>query len=357
LISRKRLLDNLEEYARKYPGLLWAPVLKSNAYGHGLIPVAEILDQANMAFFVLDSLYEAMILRRAGIKSEILVIGYTQAQNIKNTKISNTGFVVTSLEQLRQIVEIATRPIKIQIKVDTGMHRQGVLLEQLEETIKIIKSCKYLVLEGVCSHLADADNIDDTFTKTQLEKWKEVVLIFKDNFSTIKYFHILATAGSVYGEQGVGNVLRLGLGLYGIDSSPRKELNLWPVLQMRSLISSLKKISVGEAVGYNAIYRTKANAVIATIPAGYFEGVDRRLSSRGFFKIKNIFCPIVGRVSMNITLIDVSAVPEIKLNDEIILISDNNDDKNSVRNIAALAGTIPWEILIHLPQHLRRTVV
>jgi alanine racemase len=213
-----------------------------------------------------------------------------------------------------------------------------------------------LKLEGVCSHLADADNVDDNFTKGQLEKWKKTVLLFKNNFSAIKYFHILATAGAIYGNQDVSNVLRLGLGLYGIDSSPKKELNLQPVLQMRSLVSSLKKISAGEAVGYNAAYKTKIETAVATVPAGYFEGVDRRLSNCGFFKIKDVFCPIVGRVSMNINSIDVTAVPEIKLNDEVILISNNKDDKNSVEHIAKLVETIPWEILVHLPQHLRRKI-
>jgi alanine racemase len=356
LISRQRLLDNLGEYARQYPGLLLAPVLKSNAYGHGLIPVAEILDQAKIAFFVLDSLYEAMILRRAGIKSEILVIGYTPAENIKNARMARVSFTIASLEQLQEVAKIITAPLKIHLKIDTGMHRQGITPEQVDEAIKIIKVCKFFVLQGVCSHLADADNIDDVFTKAQLEKWEKITLIFKSNFSSIKYFHILATAGSVYGNQGIVNVLRLGLGLYGIDSSPQKKMNLQPVLQARSLVGSLKKISAGEAIGYNATYRTKTEAMIATIPAGYFEGVDRRLSKRGFFKIKDIFCPIVGRVSMNITSIDVTAVPEIKLNDELILISDNSNDKNSVQNIAKLAETIPWEILVHLPQHLRRTV-
>jgi alanine racemase len=356
LISRQKLLSNLKEYQNKYPNLLIAPVLKSNAYGHGLVPVAEILDKEKIVFFVLDSLHEAMILRRAGIKSEILVIGYTQAENIKNSKFSGIAFTITSLEQLQEAVKIISAPVKIHLKIDTGMHRQGITPEQIEEAIKIIKACKYLKLEGICSHLADADNADDNFTKGQLEKWKKIILIFKNNFSTIKYFHVLATAGAIYGNQDAGNVLRLGLGLYGIDSSPKKELNLQLVLQMRSLVSSLKKISAREAVGYNATYKIKEDAMIATVPAGYFEGVDRRLSNCGFFKIRDVFCPIAGRVSMNITSIDVTDVPEIKLNDEVILISDNKDDKNSVENIAKLAETIPWEILVHLPQHLRRKI-
>lgn len=357
LISKDRLIENLKEYQTKYPNFLFAPVLKSNAYGHGLLEIAQILDKEKIAFFVLDSLYEAMVLRNNGIKTDILVIGYTQLKNIINSKLPRVAFTITGLEQLQEIAKAVKVKIKIHLKVDTGMHRQGILFEQIKEAIDIIKNNKFLNLEGVCSHFADADNIEENFTKNQIEEWKKAIVLFKENFQTIKFFHISATAGVLYNEQSDGNVVRLGLGLYGINSSPIVKLNLKPILQVRSLISSLKTVKAGDSIGYNTTYQIKQPGVIATVPMGYFEGIDRKLSNCGFFKVNETYCPIVGRVSMNITSIDVSAIPNIRLDDEVVVISNNREDKNSVENIAKTIQTIPWEIFVHIPAHLRRNIV
>jgi len=357
LIYEKRLLGNLKEYQNKYPEFLSAPVLKSNAYGHGLVPIAQILDGENIAFFVLDSLYEAMILRNNGIKSEILIIGYTQPENIKSCRLIRISFAITSLEQLKEVAEMTKSKIKIHLKIDTGMHRQGVAIDQINEAIDVIKSNGFLILEGICSHFADADNADRTFTESQIKKWNGIVPLFKENFQTIKFTHIGATAGAFYSGQTEGDTIRLGLGLYGMNSSPFDKLNLKPVLQMQSIITSVKKLRAGEYVGYSATYKAKKDMAVATVPVGYFEGVDRRLSNCGFFKISGNFCPIVGRVSMNITSIDMTSAPDAKYGDKIIVISKNKEDKNSVENIAEVTKTIPWEILVHIPEHLRRTVI
>lgn len=357
LISKTNLLGNLKEYKCRYPKLSFAPVLKSNAYGHGLTQIAQILDKEEIAFFVVDSLYEAMVLRNEGVKSQILVIGYASTENINSSKLAKVSFTVISLEQLQELAKTTRTIKKIHLKIDTGMHRQGILLNQIEEAIKIFKDRQFLQLEGVCSHLADADNTDETFTKFQIDQWEKVVRIFKQNFQTITFFHISNSAGTHYSQQIYANVARLGIGLYGINNLPKAKLNLKPVLQMQSIISSLKIISAGEYVGYNITYKTEKNIKMATVPVGYFEGVDRRLSNCGVFKINNHYCPIIGRVSMNITSIDVSSVPEVKLGDKAIIISNNKDDVNSIENIAKLVHTIPYEILVHIPQHLRRTIV
>lgn len=357
LISRTDLLHNLSEYRRKYPKLFFAPVLKSNAYGHGLVEVARILDKETRAFFVVDSLYEAMILRNKNIVSPLLVIGYASANNISNCKLPDIAFTITSLEHLKSIAEIIRTRVSIHLKIDTGMHRQGILLNQVNETIDIIRSCKYLNLEGVCSHLADADNIDQSFTQLQIDHWNKVIALLNSNFNTVKFTHILATSGLSYHTGAFGNTARLGIGLYGIDPLAPKDMNLRPVLQMRSIVSSIKTILTGECIGYNAIYKTDCEMKVATIPVGYFEGIDRRLSNHGVVKINGIFCPIVGNVSMNIASISVSSVQNIKLDDEVVIISSNTDDPNSVQNTARLINTIPYEILVHIPQHLRRTVI
>src|SRR3989344_490895 len=356
LISKTNLLYNLNEYKKHYSHFLFAPVLKSNAYGHGLTEVAQILDKEKKAFFVVDSLYEAMILRNKEIKSPLLIIGYTSPNNINTCKLSHVAFTVTGLEHLEKITRTIKRKTNIHLKIDTGMHRKGILLNQISASINIIKAHKFLSLEGICSHLADADNPDEINTKLQIEQWGNAIKVFKSNFKDIKYFHVSATAGARYSDLTHSNVIRLGLGLYGINNDPKTEIDLKPVLQLQSTISSVKTIPIGEHVGYGFTYKTSKDTRIATIPVGYFEGVDRRLSNCGVVEIKNTFCPIVGSISMNITSIDVSSVPKITIDEVATIISDDSSDPNSVLNIAKLAHTIPYEILIHIPQHLRRII-
>ena len=357
LIYRENLLHNLNEYKQKYPKLSFAPVLKSNAYGHGLVQVARILDKEKISFLVVDSLFEAMTLRHEGIKSQILVIGYTSAENISNSKISNVAFTIISLEQLKEINNSLKKEKKFHLKIDTGMHRQGIMAEELSEVMKIIQKNRFIDLEGVCSHLADADGDQEYFTNLQIEKWQKNVDIIKQNFQNIKFFHLTATAGLAYADKIQTNVARLGLGLYGINSSPSVKLNLKPALEMRSIVSSIKTIKEGDCVGYNVIYKADKTTRVATVPVGYFEGADRRLSNLGYFKFGNQKCQIVGRVSMNITSVDVTMAPEMKMGSRITVIGINQQDENSVENIAKLVHTIPYEILVHIPQHLKRSVV
>ena len=356
LIYKENLLHNLNEYKQKYPKLSFAPVLKSNAYGHGLTQIAQILDKEKIAFLVVDSLFEAMSLRNEGIKSPILIIGYTSAENIQGDQLANTTFTITSLEQLQEITSRLKSVKNFHLKIDTGMHRQGILLNEIEAVIKIIKQNKYINLEGVCSHLADADNEEESFTQFQIDQWEEAVQMFKQNFTTIKFFHLSATAGMKYIDKFFSNVARLGIGLYGINTASFVKINLKPVLEMQSVISSIKNINIEECVGYGATFKANKAIKIATIPVGYFEGIDMRLSNKGYFKIKDVQCPIVGRLSMNIASLDITVVPDVKLGDWVIVISNNPQDKNSVENMAKLAGTIPYEILIHIPQHLRRII-
>ena len=356
-ISADNLLHNLRSYQRQYPQLSFAPVLKSNGYGHGLVPVAQILDKENITFFVVDSLFEAMILRNERIKSKILVVGYTSAANIKNNKISEVAFTITSLEHLQAIVCAIDRIKKFHLKIDTGMNRQGILPSQIAEAIKIIQDSKNIELEGVCSHLADTDNADESFTKSQIRQWQSIVKIFKDKFPDIKYYHLAASAGVGYADFPMGSAVRLGLGLYGLNASPLAKLDLKPVLRIQSIIGSVKTAFANEFIGYGLTYKTDKTIKIATVPVGYYEGIDRRLSNKGFLKIGDCFCPIVGRVSMNITTLDVSAVSGVGLGEKVIVVSDDRNDKNSVANMAELAQTIPYEILVHIPPHLRRVIM
>jgi alanine racemase len=311
LIYRDNLLHNLRIFRESSPKLQIAPVLKSNAYGHGLKEVASILDGEGIPFFVVDSYFEALILRREGIKSEILVIGFTHPENICQNRLKNITFAVVGMEQLREIAKNLERPTNFHLKIDTGMHRQGISPGEINEAITLINKNANINLSGICSHLADADNSNEAQTAGQIERWNKIVDVFKANFAGIKYFHLSASAGARFADKINANVMRLGLGLYGIDSNGKSDLK--PALEMKSVISRIKDVSAGSGVGYNFTFRAFRRMKVAAVPVGYFEGVDRRLSNKGFFKIGSVFCPIVGRVSMNISIIDAGAIPNIKM--------------------------------------------
>ena len=356
LVFKSRLLENLSVFQKQFSKVSFAPVLKSNAYGHGLFEVAKILQNSNVPFFVVDSLYEAHLLKNKGIKKSILIIGFTTFEQVKSINVNNIAITVVSLGQLEEFAKNLKRKTVFHLKIDTGMHRQGILQKDFEKTCELIGSNKNIIVEGLCSHFADADGENEEFTNQQIENWHKAIKFFKEKFSSIKYLHISNSAGVKFLNKIDANVVRLGIGLYGFDQSG-KILGLNPVLEMRTVVSGIKDIQVNEYVGYNTTFQADKPMKIATLPVGYFEGVDRRLSNIGFVKIHGQFCKILGRVSMNIISVDATSIANVKVGDEATIISSESEDKNSIINIAKDCKTIPYEILVHVPQHLRRDII
>lgn len=354
-IMEQNLLHNFLEFQKAVPKFGLAPVLKSNAYGHGLKEVSGILKKVKCSFLAVDSLYEALELKKHGNNHQVLVIGFVFPEQIKNQTFKNISFTITSLSQLEALEGLST-DVRIHLKIDTGMNRQGLGLDQVNQAINVLKNNPHLKFEGLCSHLADADGEEESFTLKQIEIWNSLVEKFKVNFNEIKYLHVSATAGFRFLSKIQANVLRLGLGLYGFNTLGLN-LSLKPVLELQSYVVGVKQLKAGESVGYSHTFTASKDMQIAVLPLGYFEGVDRRLSNLGFVKIKGTECAILGRVSMNITTCDVSKVSNVKFLDPVTVISLNPKDLNSVENIAKLCQTIPYEILVHIPQHLRRMVI
>lgn len=357
-VSKQAIINNLNFFRKEYVSLAFAPVLKSNAYGHGILPVAKVLDKMRLPFFVVDSFFEALVLRRAGIKTNILVIGYANLGQIEAGKrLANCSYTISNIEELWEISQNLKREVNFHLKIDTGMGRQGILPSQIRTALELIISNPGIKLIGVCSHLADADNEDETFTNKQAELWNKCVAIFKNKFPAIKFWHVLASTGLRHYKKFISNVCRLGLGLYGFSLFLNDHKHLQPALELKTSISSVKQIAAGAKVGYNITYTASQPTIIATVPVGYNEGVDRRLSNNGYFKIKDRFCPILGKVSMNITVIDVSNVANIQVGTPVTVISARPQDENSIMNFAKRCHTIPYEILVHIPSNLRRIVI
>lgn len=355
-ISRERLLHNLHTYQSAYPDLKVAPMLKSNAYGHGLCLVAELLDREDIAFFAVDSYFEARRLREGGIRTKILVMGYVRPEYIARNGLYDTEYTITDLEQLREVSRAAERPVHLHLKLDTGMHRNGILEADLVEAIELVRANPNLIVSGICSHLADADNPDPTFSHGQLEIWGRARLLLEDAFPSIEYRHLSATKGMRFREHATMDVARIGMGLFGYDTSPDASHPLLPVLSMHSSITSIREIQKGESVGYGAIFTASRPSRIATVPVGYFEGIDRGLSDKGAFSVRGTLCPIAGRVSMNMSSIDITDVPEAVRGDRVTVISNESNDHNSVRSMARMLDTTPYVLFVHIPEHLARIV-
>ena len=360
-ISRSRLLHNLNEFRKLAPDGSVAPVLKSNAYGHGLFEVASILEhEKDIPFFIVDSYFEAVALRAKHIQTPILIIGYTRPETIVESRLKDVSFTVTGLETLEAIKE-AHGSISIHLKIDTGMHRQGILPEEADKAISLIKANPHLFLEGICTHLNDADNSDYSYTRNQIALWNGLAKKFRDAFPTLRYVHASATDGHQFTETIDANVSRLGIGLYGLSENQEisKKAGLQPVMSVKTIITGVKRLKRGETVGYGNTFKAEKDMMIATIPFGYFEGLDRRLSNKGAVEVgqSKVLCPIVGRVSMNITTIDVSTASNAKIGDEVIVIGDDPAKKNSFAEIAELCDTITYEGAVRIPEHLKRSVV
>jgi len=366
-ISRSRLIHNLEEFIRIAPENRVAPVLKSNAYGHGLLEVAGIIDAyrnrgnaARIPFLVVDSYFEARALRLHKVRAPILVIGFTRPDDIVSSRLKDVSFTVTSLDMLHALTRSGS-PVSVHLKIDIGMGRQGIRREELDVALDMIKKNSHLKLVGICSHFSDADENDASVTLDQIAIWNSCVQKIKKEISTIKFIHVSNSYGHRFVQEAYANVSRLGIGLYGLVENDMfdPKLDLKPVLSMKSIVTGIKKIRNGETVGYNGTFKADKEMVVATIPVGYYEGVDRKLSNKGTLLVgeSRIPCRIVGRVSMNITVIDITEAYGTKIGTEVTVISNQTEDVNSITNMAKVAGTIPYEIVVHAPSSLRRVVV
>lgn len=359
-ISRKNLVHNHQALQQLQPQAKICPVLKSNAYGHGLTTVAPMFDKLDCPYLIVDSLYEAYELYKLKVKTPILILGYTSPKNYSVKKLP-FHFTVFDLKTA-QMLNKYQPGCSVHIFVDTGMHREGVSLEKLPQFVKEVKKLDNINITGLCSHLADADNPrSQKHTNFQVEQFHTALEILQTNDINPQWKHISASAGVFKIEDPIFTMIRAGLASYGIHPLGLQDekfstTTFRPILEFCTTIAQIKKIKKGGKVGYNCTFTAKKDMTVAVLPAGYNDGIDRQLSNKGLVKIGKHFCPILGRVSMNITSVDITSLSNAKVGDKVIIFSQNNDDKNSITNSAKMAHTIPYELLVHFPESTKRKV-
>jgi alanine racemase len=251
---------------------------------------------------------------------------------------------------------------EIHVKIDTGMGRIGVRFDEVREFVEVLKLLKNLSVEGLMTHFAAADNLSENdFTNNQIKRFEDAVKIFEENGFRPKYKDLANSPGAVAHENARGNMVRLGGVLYGLsDDVLPKEIvkpELKPVMSLLTRIAHLKKVPKGETLGYGRTFTTQRTSMIATIPIGYEDGYRRSLSNIGRVIINDSFAPIVGRISMDWTIIDVTEVPDVKVNDRVILIGEQNNLKIMAEEIAEQIGTISYEITCGINRRVARDYV
>ncbi|PIR89360.1 MAG: alanine racemase [Candidatus Harrisonbacteria bacterium CG10_big_fil_rev_8_21_14_0_10_40_38] len=364
-IKKSALENNIKQFRKLIPNKtqLWS-VVKSNAYGHGLTTFAKLAEDAGVDGFCVDSVVEGAKLRETGIKKPILVLGPTVAPNgfLIEAAANDITVTVSTEEGLVQIEQAKAKP-KFHIKVDTGMHRQGFYPNDLLKILKKIKSPIRDSFTGLYTHFASAKDISyPTYTDGQFKKFKEAIKHCESaGFKNLTY-HSAATGGTLVNTKYTEDVVRIGIGLYGLWPSGELEtqlsdkISLKPVLSWRAIISEIKEVEKGHYIGYDLTERATKKTKLAVIPIGYWHGFDRSLSGIGNVLIAGKRAKVMGRVSMDLIVVDVSGIT-CKVGDTATLIGSSGSDEIPAGEMARFANTTHYETITRINPLIERIVV
>ncbi len=352
-IDLNALSHNLAEVKKRVGKRSIIPIVKANAYGHGLIEVSRYLIQEGISMIGVAFTEEAIELREAGIRSPILVL--FDREKIDAYLKYNLIPTVFDFKTANRFSEEAYKQgllLPVHIKIDTGMGRIGLDIKSAEETIMRIIRLKNIKAEGLMSHLSEADLEDRDFTLYQIQRFKTLINSIKRKGITFKYLHIANSAGILRFSESYLNTVRPGIMLYGYGCSDRD--NLKPVLSLKSKILHLKKVPSHTSISYGRTFMTTRKSIIATLPLGYADGYSRRLSNCGEVLINERRAPVVGRVCMDTLMVDVTDIPYITIDSEVILIGSSGKERITAKDIADKIGTIPYEVLTSVGQRIKR---
>lgn len=338
-------------------------VIKADAYGHGDAHIARWLSEQGCRLFAVSNIDEAVGLRNAGIKGEILILGYTSPKYAKTLSYLDLSQAIVSEEYAEALSQTGQR-VKCQFAIDTGMNRIGLDGDNTGSCEEIIR--KYsdsLIVEGLFTHLcvADTDSEDaKEFTYGQIRKFKVVADAVAD--LKLPYVHCCNSAGGLYylknssEFEGIGKIVRLGIVLYGLKPDVDNHLpnGVKPAMTWKSVVSMVKNVHPGETIGYGRTFMVKKEMKVATVTTGYADGLNRLLSNKGFVMINGYKAPIVGRICMDQTLVDVTEIPDVKMGTEVVIIGKSGDLTYTADDMAQDLGTIGYEVICSITKRVQR---
>jgi len=360
-ISKKSLQNNIHQFQKLIGGKVkLMAVIKANAYGHGLIETTKIIVGASVSWIGVDSVDEAIELRKAGIKAPILILGYTLLSRLKDVvkyDLRQTVYNEETIEALK------TKPVKVHLKIETGTSRQGVEKEELLKLVNLIKKYPQIEIEGAHTHYA---NIEDTtnhsYAQQQIKRFKQAIELLEKNGIKVPIKHTACSAAIILFPKTYFDMVRLGISMYGLWPSKEtfisakeknRKVELEPVLTWKTRVVQIKNIKAGTPIGYGLTEKASRDSKIAILPVGYRDGYDRKLSRTADVLIKGKRCKVLGRVCMNMIIVDVNHISDIRLEDEVVLLGH----EITADELAQKIGTINYEVVTRINPLIPRIIV
>ena len=367
-LSKKNLIHNiksLQSITNKNTKI--AVAIKGNAYGHGQNQIASILERY-VDYFLVNSIEELELLRKVS-KKKTFILGYVAKSDLHRLLKLNDILSVFTIAEMKEINKIAEKlKIKqeIHIPIDAYLGREGFLEEQWPTLFTELKKLKNLKFTGIYAHFANIeDSVNLVHAKKQIAKYEKAVNLAKEfGFKNLQT-HISATSGLLVYENGTGinSIVRLGVGVYGMWPSEdikikyKNKIELHPVLSWKTKIAQIKTLPSGHSVGYGLTYKTTKHTKIAVIPQGYADGFDRRFSNNGCVLINGTRCKILGRISMNMFVVDINHLKNVSVEDEVVILGKQKKDEITAFEMAEKIGTINYEITTRISPLLDKIVV
>jgi alanine racemase len=371
-VSAAALRGNLTEFRRRIgPDVRLGAVVKSNAYGHGMLEVAALACRNGADWLCVNNVDEAVRLRDAGHDAPVLIMGYVPLGALDEVVRRDLRPVVYNLETLETLDRCATkaeRSVNVHLKVETGTNRQGIEERFVPEFVRRIHSSRWLRLEGVTTHFANIeDTTDHRFAEGQIASFQRIYDRVAATGEARPLRHNACSAATLLFNRTHLDLVRIGISLYGLWPSKetyvsclergKPSLDLRPVMTWKTRIAQIKSVQEGGFVGYGCTYRTTRPSLIAVLPVGYHEGYDRRLSGIAHVLVRGRRAPVRGRVCMNMTMVDVTDIPAASLEDEVVLLGSQADEKITAEQIASWCGTISYDVVSRIQSGLPRVVL
>jgi len=352
------IAHNINEIKKLIPkSTKFMAVVKADGYGHGAVEVSKAAVSAGADYLSVASIKEATELRGGGVSSPILILSESlpdRAKEIIDLGLTQTVYTLRLAEALSKAASSAGKKAKVHLKVDTGMGRIGASASEAEELLEKIMSLPGIVVEGIFTHFAKADEPGDPYTAQQLSVFKEVIRKIEGKNIFIPLKHAANSAATLYHPDSHLDMVRIGLAMYGLyPNGGRPKVSLKPALSFKTTVAYVKRVPPGTHLSYGSTYKTLKDTTIVTLPVGYADGYSRALSNKGNVLIKGRRYPVAGRVCMDLTLADVGD-DAIGIGEEVVLIGSQGADRIGAEEVASLESTISYEVVCGIGKRVPR---